>query len=257
MLLVSKLLPVFFFFPLGIVIVLLAVSLFLLKKRMILVVQILLGVILSILFLLSTEIVSFSLIKGLERRYPAVDIHAVKADAIVVLGGGGRPKIHPRSHVEFNEGGERMFHGLRLFKAGAAPVVIVTGGGIDFILKGQCEGADMKELMVEFGMPPDSILIEGKARNTFENAVFTGKLMDEGKIARKIILVTSACHMPRSVAIFKKAGFEVIPAPADFLIEDKAYNWFSLLPMAGNFFLSTQAIKEWAGILAYRVLGRL
>jgi len=257
MIVLSKLLPVFFLYPLGIVLILLAVSLVLLKKQKIKAVFALVGTGAGLLLLLSNEIMASALLGGLERRYLPVDVDSVKADAIVALGGCGRPKMYPRSHVEFNEGGERMFHSLRLYRAGAAPRVIASGGGIDFILKGQTEARDMRELMVEFGMPFDSILVEDKSRNTRENAVFVRKLMEEKGIRLNIILVTSAVHMPRSVGIFKKAGFEVTPAPADFLVEDKEYGWYSLMPRIEYLYESTHAIKERAGLIAYRILGWL
>lgn len=257
MIVLSKLLPVFFLYPLGIVLVLLAVSLVLLKKQKIRAVFALVGTGVGLLLLLSNEIVANALMGGLERRYLPVDVHSVKADAIVALGGCGRPKMYPRSHVEFNEAGERMFHSLRLYKAGAAPWVIVSGGGIDFILKGQADARDMRELMVEFGMPFDSILVEDKSRNTYENAVLVKKLMEDKGIRLKIILVTSAAHMPRSVAIFKKAGFEVVPAPTDFLVEKKSYNWYSILPRVENIYDSTHALKERIGFLFYHLMGWL
>jgi uncharacterized SAM-binding protein YcdF (DUF218 family) len=257
MILLSKLLPVFIY-PLGLSIELIlggVVCLWLNRRKTAFVLLFLAA---GVLFTFSSAPVSRKLAKSLEREYLPVDEKTVKGDAIISLGGGGRPKVYPRNHAEFNESGERIFHALRLYKAGAAPWVITSGGGIDFIIKGQKEGEDMKELMVEFGMPADRVLVESQAKNTRENALLVKKIMEEKKLGMTIVLVTSAMHMKRSVAIFKRAGFTVVPAPADYIIEDSEYScWFGLLPNASNLELSSAVIKEYIGIATYKMLGWL
>lgn len=257
MIVLSKLLPVAVY-PLGLVIELIVLGLFFIHRKKVRLAYGCLGFSLFILLAFSNQYVAGMLFRKLERRYPTVNEQTVKADAIVVLGGCCRPNISPRNHVEFNEGAERIFEGIRLFKAGAAPVVIPTGGGIDFILKGQKEGNDMREALVEFGVPEGAVLAETQSRNTHENAVLVKKLMREKNIPLHIILVTSAAHMRRSVTIFTKAGFDVIPAPADFLVEDRSGDtWFNLLPKVECLTMSTQAIKEWIGIMVYKLMGWL
>jgi uncharacterized SAM-binding protein YcdF (DUF218 family) len=257
MILLSKLLPVFIF-PVGLSIELILgaiVCLWLNRRKT---AYVLLFLAAGVLMTFSTPLISQRLAKSLERAYLPADEKTVKGDAIIALGGGGRPKVFPRNHAEFNEAGERIFHAIRLYKAGAAPWVITSGGGIDFILKGQKEGEDMKELMVEFGMPADRILVESQAKNTRENALLVKKIMAEHGLKDTIVLVTSAMHMKRSVAIFKHAGFTVLPAPADYIVEDaKGALWFELLPSAYSLELSSAAIKEYIGIAVYKMLGWL
>lgn len=213
---------------------------------------------LSVLLVFSSKFTADALVGSLERKYPPIDETVVKADAIVVLGGSCRPVIPPRTQVEYNEGAERIFEGIRLFKAGAAPVVIPTGGGIDFMLKGQKEGNDMRTVMLEYGVPDSAVLAEVEARNTYENAKYVKELMLEKKIPLNVLLVTSAAHMTRSVPIFKKAGFQVIPVPVDYLVDEgKGSIWFELLPSVDSLMRSTQAIKEYIGILIYKMLGWL
>src|SRR3989339_860974 len=160
MLFLSKLIPVFFY-PLGFALLLILLSGALLCMRQTR--QALWCLLLSglTLFLFSTEIVAFTLAKSLERQYLPPLIADIKGDAIVSLGGAGRPKRFPRDQAEFNEAGERLFHSIRLYKAGVAPWVIATGGGIDFILPGQVEADDMRAVMVEFGLPDSVLLLEG------------------------------------------------------------------------------------------------
>jgi uncharacterized SAM-binding protein YcdF (DUF218 family) len=79
---------------------------------------------------------------------------------------------------------------------------------------------------------------------------------------QSILLVTSALHMPRSMLIFNKQGIQASPAPTDFLISDrstKTTGWqdvvIDIFPDAEQLYLSTRALKEYIGILIYRLKG--
>jgi uncharacterized SAM-binding protein YcdF (DUF218 family) len=252
----SKLLPLAVY-PLGLIIELLLLAIVLIRFKKHRAAAVSLGIAAFIALFFSSQIGANALTRNFERKYLPVDEKSVKADAIVVLGGCCKPKMFPRNHVEFSEGVERILEGIRFYRAGAAPVVIPTGGGIDFILKGQREGDDMREALVEFGVPDSAVLVERESRNTYENALFTKKLMQERHLGLRIILVTSAMHMVRSVPIFKRAGFTVIPAPCDYQAEDGNVNWYALVPRAECLFLSTMVIKERIGIIIYKLLGWL
>lgn len=210
-----------------------------------------------ILYMFSITPVSTALVRSLEMRFLPIKPGSVKASSIVVLGGPGRPKVYPRQFVEFGEGGERIFDGIRWWKSGSARYIITSGGGIDFIMMGQKEGDDLKALITEFGVPENFVISENKARNTYENAIFVRAAMIEKGMPLRIVLITSAIHMPRSYAIFKKAGFDVIPAPTDYIVDNYRFNWFAFMPRADNIHLSTQAIKEFFGIFSYWILGWL
>ncbi|MBI5375846.1 MAG: YdcF family protein [Candidatus Schekmanbacteria bacterium] len=254
MIFLSKLLPLLFY-PLGLAIELVGAAIICIYKNKKNAAYVLLGFSVFILLFFSSQAVGFGLVKILERQYMPVDPAKVKADAIVILSGATRPKMYPRRYVEFNEASERILESVRLYKAGSAPVVVASGGGIDFMLKGQREGDDMREAMIELGIPADAIINENESRNTHENAVCVKKLMDEKKLRKKILLVTSAFHMPRSVSIFRKEGFDVIPAPADYLVEDSEYSWYYFMPRPENLIYSTIAIKEFIGMAVYRAMG--
>lgn len=252
----SKLLPVFVY-PLGFGLLVLAAVLFSLYWRRSRIAATLVAGLFVVLYWFSIEPVSHGMIQSLERRYLPVNPDTVAAAAIVVLGGAGRPKKHPRFTSEFNEAGERIFQGIRLYRAGAAPRVVVSGGGIDFILKGQVEAEDLRDWMVEFGVPDSALLLEKRAQNTYDNARLTRELMEKRGLPLDIVLVTSAAHMPRSAAVYRKAGFAVIPSPVDYLAVDKPLSWYAFLPRVENLQLSSQAIKERIGIVVYWLLGWL
>jgi uncharacterized SAM-binding protein YcdF (DUF218 family) len=113
----------------------------------------------------------------------------------------------------------------------------------------------MCQLLQEWGVPSDAILLEDRSRNTRQNALFSYQILQARSI-RHILLVTSATHMPRATAVFRKVGFEVTPAPADFQtgwsVPGNSSDW---LPQAKFFAYSELAIREWTGILVYRMRG--
>jgi uncharacterized SAM-binding protein YcdF (DUF218 family) len=116
------------------------------------------------------------------------------------------------------------------------------------------------------GVPPEAVLLETDSGNTYENAVACRKILKE-KGFRRVILVTSAAHMPRSVGVFKRLGIEVIPAPTGYTatqgdvgisIPKNPYNFLiSLLPDADNLKTTTRMLKEYVGIFIYKLRGWL
>ncbi len=121
----------------------------------------------------------------------------------------------------------------------------------------------MSELIETMGVPKTVILQDPISRNTHENAVNTKQIMDSQGIKR-ILLVTSAMHMPRSLMIFKKVGVEAIPAPTDFLSSQQNIQEMSnttegkilnALPEAERLRNTTRALKEYVGIFFYRLRG--
>jgi uncharacterized SAM-binding protein YcdF (DUF218 family) len=259
----SKLLPIFLY-PLGLSLVLLLVAFILLwwKPRWaalpILLTMILLAV-------TSSAWVSDWVVRSLEyQNLPQANIP--KADAIVVLGGATRPAVPPRPWVEVAEEGDRVLYAGKLYREGKAPRVILSGGRVDWDgSNNQPEAADMAELLKTMGVPESAMLQEPTSRNTRENAVNTKQIMDQQGI-RKILLVTSALHMPRSLKIFQKLGIDTIPAPTDFLSTDQERQAFqntteaitlNSLPDAERMRNTTRALKEYVGIGVYWLRGWL
>ena len=206
----------------------------------------------AILYLSGTGLVADFLLKPLERRHLPPPPSALKADAIVVLGGDLRKKVFPRDAVEVD--GNRVLKGVRLFRQGAAPVLIVSGGSGDLFDQTYKEAVIMKELAAEFDVPEDKIVVEADSRNTRENILYTKKILDRLH-ARRIILVTAAYHLPRAYAVAKKAGIEAVPAPSDYYVAGERYDPFSFLPHPIALLYSTIAIKEYIGIFVYRLMG--
>jgi uncharacterized SAM-binding protein YcdF (DUF218 family) len=212
----------------------------------------------SILYCFSTDPVSYGLIRGLECRYAPVP-HPAPAPCIVLLTGGEVPRMPPRLYDEINGAGDRILYTARLFKQGVAPRIVITGGNLDFIrtTSGSQAAAAGRLLSGLFGIDTARIVLEPKARNTYENGLYTKQVLDSLGLPLRCILVTSAMHMPRAMAVFTHLGFSVEPAPTNFLADvPRQRKFIARLPSAWTLQNSTAALHEWYGMLAYRLLGR-
>ncbi len=186
-----------------------------------------------------------------------------EAEAIILLGGSTRIPTPPRNTVEITESGDRVLYAAHLYKEGKAPVIIATGGRITWLQNAPPEADSMKNLLIEIGVPESAIIEETQALNTYENALYTKKILEKRGI-KQSLLVTSASHMPRSLRVFQKQGIDVIPAPTDFLVTQLDWEQLqmtpqatllNLLPSAENLKQTTQALKEYLGLIVYWLKG--
>lgn len=258
----SKLLPLFIY-PLGLSCILLLIALWLCFRRSR---WSFVPIALSLIILVTAGNVGISnrLVASLERQYlPLLDLP--EAEAIVILGGATRNNEPPRILPDMNDGGDRLLYGAKLYKDGLAPKIILTGGRIEWYGGDSSEAESMATILELMGIPRTAMILESKSLNTHENAVFTKKILKREKIER-VLLVTSAAHMPRSLAIFRQEGIKAIAAPADFLVSDRNLieagvssqsRVLSAIPKADSLALTTQAIKEYIGTFIYRLRGWL
>ena len=256
----SKLLPLFIY-PLGLSCLLLLVALwFCYRRSRWTFVPVLLAFI--VLMTAGNIRVSNSLITSLERQYlPSENMPT--AGAIVVLGGATRSNESPRIMPDMSDRGDRLLYAVKLYQDGLAPLILLTGGRIQWFGGESSEAESMATIMEVMGVPRDALLLESRSLNTYENAVYTKEILDRRNI-NQILLVTSAAHMSRSLAIFQKQGIDAIPAPTDFLVSDrnliestlsKESRILSLLPDTDSLDRTTQAIKEYIGTFIYRLRG--
>ncbi|HEY9643400.1 MAG TPA: YdcF family protein [Coleofasciculaceae cyanobacterium] len=191
----SKLLPLFIY-PLGLSCLLLILAFITLWKRPRLAA---LSIVLALLLLLmsSNSWISNHLVKSLE--WQNLPTPLPQAGAIVVLGGATRPQVYPRPSVDIMEEGDRVLYGAALYRQGKAPLVILSGGRtMDLQQASSSESQDMAILMQQMGVPATAILQDPTSLNTYENAVNVKKILRSHGIQR-VLLVTSALHMPRSL----------------------------------------------------------
>jgi len=119
---------------------------------------------------------------------------------------------------------------------------------------------DLKETTVarrfftEIGLDTGQIIYEGDSRNTHENATRTRDLVKPAP-GEKWILITSAIHMPRSVGVFRAAGWTIVPYPVDYSTTGNSrYRLFR--SFSSGFRNFSRGAHEWIGMLAYWALGR-
>ena len=188
------------------------------------------------------------LASGLEMQFPVVMAEeSPTADAIAILGGGVGCNTNEYPYGEMWTSADRVWHGARLYKAGKAPKIFITGGGTTF-------GTAM--LLQDFGVPKEAIVCNLTARNTEEESKFIASVG-----VKRLLLVTSAWHMRRAKLMFEKYApeLEIIPAATDYeaLVRcgwRSGFTWSDLVPNAEMLFYSSYMIKEIIGYWGYRWL---
>lgn len=220
---------------------------------------------LTILLLASNTWLSQWLVRSLEwQTLPPAEIPS--AAAIVVLGGGVKPAKSPRPWVELGEAGDRILYGCHLYQQGKAPLLILSGGRVEWKGGGPPESADMAAIAQAMGVPASAILQDPDSLNTYQNAVNVRKILETRGITGPVLLVTSALHTPRSRLIFQHQGIQVIPTPTDFSVtqqdlEESQGSWqailLNLMPDSYQLHQSGKALKEYIGLAVYRLRGWL
>lgn len=231
----------------GIVIVAVGLVFVLLKKRRAAVVA--LGSALAWFWFWSMPIVSGWLALPLEEDYPVqLAENMPEADAIVLLGGGVWGTTN-YPYAMLKDGADRAWHAARLWKAGKASIIIPSN--VD------AELCDIN-LLVDLGVPREAVVLENKAVNTEENAKLVRDILAAKNVKNaKILLVTSACHMKRSLYMFQKYAPEIecIPAATDYQTlpwKDEPFKWRHLLPDIGAFARNNAFIHEYIGYYGYK-----
>ena len=193
---------------------------------------------------------------ALESEWPVVKAEdAPTADAIVLLGGGMGSNTNVYPYAEMWNGADRVWHAARLYKAGKAPIVIPTGAG---------EKESSVPLLLDLGVPEGAIRVEPEARNTEENAKFVEKILEPRNTQntrKRVLLVTSAWHMRRSVLMYRKyaPSLEIIPAAADYEATVNTSHPFcfkDIWPDTNALFANSYIFKEYLGYWGYRLFRR-
>ena len=241
--------------PLTLAILLAACALLAWKRRRLSIRLLIVSVALLLIF--SSTVVAKALMRSLEDQYRDSGLDVPTAQAIVVLGGA----IQMPSGIHRWSGligpSDRLLTAFRLYRSGKALLVFCSGGNnpIGSQTSQTPEAAWMARLLEEWNIPSTAIEIEGVSINTHENAMRSYQALAPRGI-RRILLVTSSLHMPRAAGAFRKAGFEVIAAPADFRGGWSEPNVLARwLPSAKNLVDSDMALYEWLGIAIYRLWG--
>lgn len=207
------------------------------------------------LYLLSTRLTLLFIGAPLERaflvdgRMPDAESYPV-ADAILDFGGGVGANTNVSKYAELFQAADRAYFSAALWKAGKAPVIIPSSRNV-----ADCDAKFLQDL----GVPESAIMLENEALNTEENAKRIVRLLSPNKGTVRVLLVTSAWHMKRSLLMMRKyaAGLEVIPAPCDFEATQattEGFAWSWLKPEPAALFFNSLCLHEWLGYWGYRLL---
>lgn len=215
-----------------------------------------------LLWLSSNRWVSYALARTLEwKNLPPEG--TPQAEVMVVLGGGTESYDYPRPMTEVNGAGDRVLYAAQLYKDGAAPRIILSGGNLGFSTNQSATPAqEMQDLLSLTGVPAEVVWLQTESQNTYEDALYSSNILRENGI-EEIVLVTSAMHMPRAKALFEEQGISVIPAPVDFTVTEQGWenifkpSWqevlIYLLPNESSLGLTTNVLKEYIGMLVYKI----
>jgi uncharacterized SAM-binding protein YcdF (DUF218 family) len=157
-------------------------------------------------------------------------------------------------------GTDRIWQALTLYKKGKIKKILITGGSGYVSDRGLDEANQLKVVLLIWGIPEKDIIVESKSKNTYENAVETKKVLTRSyPHITKCLLITSAQHMRRARAIFKKQGFKCDTFSTDLYSGPKRnYYWDQfIVPDVETLFNWNGLIKEWIGFVVYDIRGYL
>jgi uncharacterized SAM-binding protein YcdF (DUF218 family) len=197
------------------------------------------------------------LILPLEQRFPPWDASQGPPDGIVVLGGAIDPDLSAvLDRPALGHSGDRIVAAAELARRYPTARIVYSGGNANLIGDDSLKEADYALSMLEdLGVAKARLTAERLSRNTFENAEFV-KTIVKPKQGERWLLVTSAVHMPRSIGLFRRAGFNVEAYPVDRRAGESEGFWFH--PMAISGLERTDlAMREWIGLTAYRLTGKI
>lgn len=208
----------------------------------------------ALLFLFGFSPLGHAILLPLEERFPRGQLLPAGVDGIILLGGFEDARVsRARGKLTLNENAERLTETLTVARRLPAARIVFSGGAAG--VAGRSDGAAaIGAYLAEAGIARERIVLEGRSRNTYENALFTRDLLRPGPGSRWL-LVTSASHMPRATGVFRRAGFHVIPWPVDFRTRGIADLLTPSADATEGLRRVDSAAHEWAGLLVYRLLG--
>lgn len=205
------------------------------------------------LYLCSNPLLSSWLLERLEADYPPTSAQALpEADAIVLLGGAVRGLASAQTLADLSDMGDRLLFTVTAYKAGRAPIILVTGGAA---LGEVPEAVMIADILVAMGVPRKSIRLETRNRVTQDNARYTSETLAELG-AKSVLLVTSAFHMRRAMLVFEPLEILVWPAATDYqvLMKNNGATFKDWVPSVKALQRTTWFAHELVGYWYYRLL---
>jgi uncharacterized SAM-binding protein YcdF (DUF218 family) len=200
-----------------------------------------------------------AVILPLEDRFPRTELDDGESPAgIVVLGGAEDVLVgRARNTSSLNEAADRIVEAVALARRFPDAPILFTGGEAGIVREAGNEAVGASRIFERLGVPPDRLLLEDKARDTYENAVLSGRIMSASGREGRWLLVTSAYHMPRAMGCFRKAGVTVYPWPVDYRTRGPQDLTRGFDKVSEGLRRMDIATREWMGLLFYRLTDRI
>ncbi len=200
--------------------------------------------------------VGYWLMVPLEQRFPVWDASRGAPDGIIVVGGSIYPEVSAARGIGvFPAAADRLVTAAELARRYPHVPVIFTGGSATLAVGDEREADFAKSIFVRLGLAPERVMLERESRNTAENAQFTARMLAP-KAEQRWMLIDSAYRMPRTVGLFRAAGFSVEPYPVDWLTQGDADYWRVGERPLDNLSRLDNGAREWIGMLANRLTGK-
>jgi uncharacterized SAM-binding protein YcdF (DUF218 family) len=205
----------------------------------------------GLLYLSSVTPTRALLVGPLERRYPPLAAGS-RFDAVAVLAGGAGADAPERPGSQGLSGASlaRLVHGWELARRAGTPIIV--SGGDPLNAKGLPDAEIMRRELVALGASESAVIVEGRSRNTLENARFTLDIC-RARGLRRVVVVTSAVHMPRAMRCFRHFGGDALAAPTDYLGAGPVLSLGAVVPSADDMAAVVSALHEYFGDLYYRL----
>lgn len=196
------------------------------------------------------------LLAPLESRFARPNPMPQTIKGIIVLGGSFEGGVNlVRGGYELNTAGDRLVEAAALAVRYPEARIVVSGGNGSLTLEGEGDAVTSARFFTALGIDPSRLVLETQSRDTYENAVMSRRMVD-AKDGETWLLVTSAFHMPRSMALFRSAGFDVVAWPSDYRTTGDEGFGPARDNLMDNLDNVTVGTREWLGLIAYRLSGR-
>ena len=208
------------------------------------------------LFALAFLPLSAIFVAPLENRFPLPRGDIASPAGIIVLGGATDEYIEDaRGQVTLTDAGERLTTGAALARRFPQARLVFTGGSASLVGSNLTEANSARRFWTELGVPQEHAIYEDRSRNTYENATFTRDLV-QPKPGATWLLVTSAMHMPRSMGVFRKAGFTLVAYPTDYRTLGESRDFLPSLDASRSMRNLDSAAHERIGLFGYWLTGK-
>ncbi len=202
-----------------------------------------------------------ALILPLEERFARANLDLPPPPTGIIMLGGAEDRIvgYARGVPALNEAAERVYEAVLLAKRFPEAKIAFSGGNTAMFYASDSEAAGAGVLLTGLGIAPDRLILEDKARDTYENASFLKTELERRGLlgpGTRWLLLTSAYHMPRAMGVFREVGLAVEPWPVDY----RTRGWADLTrpfdKVSEGLRRVDIATREWVGLVVYRLAGR-